>query len=98
MNNKMVRYVIGHILKIETGFMLIPLALSFFYHEDIIVKKAYFFTIILLLFSSILISKKIPDNQKIYAKEGLVIVSISWIALSLFGALPFVFSKKIPVS
>ncbi|WP_176892033.1 TrkH family potassium uptake protein [Fusobacterium varium] len=96
MNNKMVRYVIGHILKIETGFMLIPLALSFFYHEDIIVKKAYFFTIILLLFSSILISKKIPDNQKIYAKEGLVIVSISWIALSLFGALPFVFSKKIP--
>lgn len=96
MNNKMVRYVIGHILKIETGFMLIPLALSFFYHEDIIVKKAYFFTIILLLFSSILISKKVPENQKIYAKEGLVIVSASWIALSLFGALPFVFSKRIP--
>ena len=51
---------------------------------------------VLLLFSSLLISKKIPENQKIYAKEGLVIVSISWIALSLFGALPFVFSKRIP--
>ena len=96
MNNKMVRYVIGHILKIETAFMLIPLALSFFYHESITVKKAYVFTMLLLLFSSLLISKKIPENQKIYAKEGLVIVSISWIALSLFGALPFVFSKRIP--
>ncbi|MHD0318008.1 TrkH family potassium uptake protein [Fusobacterium sp. THCT1E2] len=96
MNNKMVRYVIGHILKIETAFMLIPLALSFFYHESITVKKAYVFTMILLLFSSLLISKKIPENQKIYAKEGLVIVSISWIALSLFGALPFVFSNRIP--
>ena len=96
MNNKIVRYVIGHILKIETAFMLIPLALSFFYHESITVKKAYVFTMVLLLFSSLLISKKIPENQKIYAKEGLVIVSISWIALSLFGALPFVFSKRIP--
>ena len=96
MNNKMVRYVIGHILKLETAFMLIPLALSFFYHESFIVKKSYIFTIILLLISSLLISKKVPENQKIYAKEGLVIVSISWIALSLFGALPFVFSNRIP--
>ena len=76
--------------------MLIPLALSFFYHESFIVKKSYIFTIILLLISSLLISKKVPENQKIYAKEGLVIVSISWIALSLFGALPFVFSNRIP--
>ena len=96
MNNKMVRYVIGHILKLETAFMLIPLALSFFYHESFIVKKSYIFTIILLLISSLLISKKVPENQKIYAKEGRVIVSISWIALSLFGALPFVFSNRIP--
>lgn len=96
MNNKMVRYVIGHILKLETAFMLIPLVLSFFYHESFIVKKSYIFTIILLLISSLLISKKVPENQKIYAKEGLVIVSISWIALSLFGALPFVFSNRIP--
>ena len=43
MNNKMVRYVIGHILKLETAFMLIPLALSFFYHESFIVKKSYFY-------------------------------------------------------
>lgn len=96
MNNKMVRYVIGHILKLETAFMLVPLALSFFYHESFIVKKSYIFTIVLLLISSLLISKKVPENQKIYAKEGLVIVSISWIALSLFGALPFVFSNRIP--
>ena len=96
MNNKMVRYVIGHIMKIETAFMLLPLILSFLYDESIIVKKAYVFTIILLIFFSFLISNKAPKNQKIYAKEGLVIVSGSWIVLSFFGALPFVFSKRIP--
>ncbi len=35
-------------------------------------------------------------NNAIYAKEGMVIVAGSWIVLSLFGALPFWFSREIP--
>jgi trk system potassium uptake protein TrkH len=35
-------------------------------------------------------------NDAIYAKEGMVIVAGSWIILSLFGALPFWFSREIP--
>ena len=31
-----------------------------------------------------------------FAKEGFAAVALSWIALSFFGALPFVFSKSIP--
>ena len=33
-----------------------------------------------------------------YAKEGLVCVGLSWIVLSLFGCLPFFFSREIPNS
>ena len=37
-----------------------------------------------------------PKMQKIYAAEGFVVVGLSWILLSLFGALPFVLSGDIP--
>ena len=37
-----------------------------------------------------------PQTRKIYAREGFVIVSLSWILMSLFGALPFVISGAIP--
>ena len=37
-----------------------------------------------------------PETRTVYAREGFVIVSVSWILLSFFGALPFVFSGEIP--
>ena len=37
-----------------------------------------------------------PKNTMLYAKDGFVIVSLSWIMLSLFGCLPFVISGTIP--
>lgn len=35
-------------------------------------------------------------NQRIYAKEGVLIVALCWILWSFFGGLPFVFSGQIP--
>ncbi|MBP5753595.1 MAG: TrkH family potassium uptake protein, partial [Treponema sp.] len=37
-----------------------------------------------------------PKKYDFYATEGFVSVSISWIAMSLFGALPFWISREIP--
>jgi trk system potassium uptake protein TrkH len=37
-----------------------------------------------------------PKNAVLYAREGFVIVSLSWIVLSLFGAIPFCLSGTIP--
>ena len=37
-----------------------------------------------------------PANKVFYAKEGCVTVALSWIVMSLMGALPFVFSGVIP--
>lgn len=96
MNNKMIRYVIGNILKLEAAFMVIPLLLSFYYKESLLVKASHSITIALLLISAFFLAKKVPENTKIFAKEGLLIVAFSWLSLSFYGALPFVISQEIP--
>ena len=37
-----------------------------------------------------------PETQVIYAKEGFAVVTITWLGMSLVGALPFVISGEIP--
>ncbi|MEI3429353.1 MAG: hypothetical protein V8Q82_09105 [Christensenellales bacterium] len=33
-----------------------------------------------------------PRERNLRAREGFLVVALSWVALSAFGALPFVFS------
>ena len=37
-----------------------------------------------------------PNSHIFYLKEGCIITSLSWIVLSIFGALPFIISREIP--
>ncbi len=37
-----------------------------------------------------------PKNRSIYSREGCVIVALSWVVISLFGALPMTLSGAIP--
>lgn len=94
MNFRMIKYFLGWILVFETMFLLIPLVTAVVYGEHC------FFAILLsmavcLAAGGLLIWKK-PKNTELYSREGFVIVSMSWIVLSLFGCLPFVFSGAIP--
>ena len=41
-------------------------------------------------------SLKSPKDTKIYARDGLAIVALVWVLMSVFGALPFVISGEIP--
>lgn len=94
MNIKMVLYVLGYIMKLEGALLVLPLMVAFYYREDTILS--FIITILLLFFIGFILAYKKPKNDLIYAKEGLVIVALSWIVLSLFGALPFTFSGEIP--
>lgn len=96
MNKKMISFVIGKILILEAGLMLLPLIISFLYKEDILHKMSYGIVILLLLAVGFLMSIKVPADKNIQGREGFVIVSLSWIFMSAFGALPFVISKEIP--
>lgn len=94
MNKKMIAYVLGHIMRVEAALMILPLIVSLYYKE----KSGYAFvaTILILLALGFAISFKKPKNTVIYAKEGFVIVALSWIILSAFGGLPFFISGEVP--
>ncbi len=95
MNRKMVLYLLGQMAVVEAGLMLLPLAVSLIYGEAC--WLAYLQSILVALavgLALILIFK--PKNKVIYAKEGFVIVALTWILMSLIGALPFTLSGEIP--
>ncbi len=95
MNRRMVLYTVGTVIKIEALLMILPTICALIYKEacvtDFLVSVAL---CVVAGFALTLISR--PGNKVIYAREGFVIVAISWLALSAFGALPFFLSGEIP--
>lgn len=96
MNTKIVRSILSKMLLVESTFFIIPLLLSFYYSERWEIKKSYLITIGLLLATSFILSIRTETKRKFYTKEGMIIVSLSWILMSFFGALPFYLSGEIP--
>ena len=93
MNTRMIRYLLSIILLIEAGLLLLPLLVAYIYGESI---NSFLITIIILLLISLPTVFFKPYNTRIYAKDGFVCVASAWLLMSLFGALPFVFSGAIP--
>ncbi len=95
MNYKIVRYILGSVLKIEALCMLLPLICAFIYKEQ---TEIYSFlaTIILCAVIGFTFASRAPENKSMYAKGGFVAVALSWCIISVFGALPFVLSGHIP--
>ena len=94
MNYKMVFYLLGQMLRVEGLLMLLPLACTWIYREDTL--TAFLIPIVLLVAIGTLLTFKMPKKNDIYAKEGFAVVGLSWILLSVFGALPFMISGAIP--
>ena len=94
MNLKMVVKTIGKLLQAEALFMLLPLLVSIYYKENLL--YVYGIVIALLLITGTIMTLTKAKAKTIYAREGFLIVSLSWILLSFFGALPFVISGEIP--
>ena len=94
MNYKMIRNILGWLLLFEAGFMLVPLITGICFGE----RETVFFALTIVLCASIggLCVWNKPKDSVLYAREGFVIVAFSWIALSLFGAIPFFISGAIP--
>ena len=89
MNYRMITYILGWILMFEAAFLLVPTVTALIYREAAI--TAFLLTIAICAAVSALLIFKKPKNTELRSRDGFVIVSLSWIVLSLFGALPFVF-------
>lgn len=94
MNYSIIRYIIFRILEFSALFMSLPCLVAAIYRE----KAGFAFAAVML--GSLLVAeigKQFkPKSNVFYAKEGFVTVSLSWIVLSLVGALPFWLSGEIP--
>ena len=87
MNYRMISYVIGCIWLFEAAFMLVPLITALAYGEQAVF--AFLWTALICAGAGLLLSFRKPKNQTLRARDGFVVVSLSWIAISLLGSLPF---------
>ena len=94
MNYRMIFNTIGKVLIILILFLLVPLVCALCYQENVL---PFVYTILIsLVLGALLFVFVKPKKRVIYAREGLIIVALSWILVSLIGTLPFIFSGDIP--
>ncbi len=96
MNYRTIRYILSRVLRIEAVSMLFPLICAFVYNESFNNIISWVSSIALCIIASLMLSFRAPESKRMFARDGFVTVALSWIIISLFGALPFVFSGEIP--
>ena len=94
MNYAIIKRTIGWILIFEGLFFLVPVLTAAVYRETEITDFLWTMLACVAVGGTLLIGK--PKSSALYAKEGFVIVALSWIFLSLFGAIPLYISGKYP--
>lgn len=95
MNYSIVKRVLGWLLVFEGIFLLVPTLTAVVYAEWVTLQSILATLLLCVALGGICMLGK-PKSNAIYAKEGMVIVALSWIVLSAFGALPFWLSGAIP--
>ncbi len=93
MNYRIISYILGWVLNIEAGCMLLPFLCGIIYSEP--AKWSFLFCSFVCFIIGLPLTIKKPKNKNMFAKEGFVIVALSWIIISIFGAIPFVLSGSI---
>ncbi|MBQ7583757.1 MAG: TrkH family potassium uptake protein [Lachnospiraceae bacterium] len=96
MNLRIVRYITGWVIIFEGAFLVCPLITGVIYKEYNICRIYILVIAVCLVFGMLLKGIRRKDIGELYIREGFACVSLSWIALSLFGALPFYISGEIP--
>jgi trk system potassium uptake protein TrkH len=89
----MVANIIGKIMLIGAALLILPLAVSFIYRDGC----HWAFIITMAVFAIFGIPSLFPPKRsELFARDGLMIVSVAWILFSLIGGLPFFISREIP--
>ncbi len=95
MNFKMMGRFIAQIVAIEAAFMVPALAISIGYAEAPAVQAFAITIAIMLALAGILYALCRGAKRLFGAREGLACVSLSWMVMSLLGALPFVLCGQV---
>ena len=90
MNQNLILRIVGVILCIEALCMIPPLLLSVF--DGGVDQRAFLYALLICGGVGVLLSLIRADNARLQTRDGFVCVALCWIALSVFGALPYFFS------
>ncbi|MBP5446299.1 MAG: TrkH family potassium uptake protein [Acholeplasmatales bacterium] len=96
MNYGLIRNILGKIILLVGILMSLPLFVSLYYKEPIRNTISFLIPMASLLLIGFLMSFFKAKNTSIMARDGFVIVGLSWLLMSLFGCIPFIISKEIP--
>ena len=94
MNRAAIRFILGWILNVEAAMMLLPIVVAVLYGES----EGWTFVAAAACCLAIGIPCVVGGlrGNAFHSREGLVIVALSWLVLSIMGAVPFVLSGAIP--
>ena len=95
-NLPLVLRIEGFLLLVEGFFMLTVLPVTYFHHGLYAFSMPFSALITLLTGFILLIATRNHKKEKTTSRDGVFIVCISWLVLSLFGAMPFLLSKSVP--
>lgn len=96
MNIGMIRRLMGRTYAIFALLLLLPLITALIYQEENQAIFSWLATIGLCLLLYLILARTPIRNDKLYAREGLVICALLWISLSLIGGLPLFWSGAYP--
>ena len=96
MNKRLILRLLGLLLLVEALAMLPSLGVALIYgnQRDIFALLQPMVLLTLVALPPTLFSR--PKKQDLRAREGFVVVALAWVLMSIFGALPFLFSGLLP--
>ena len=89
MNFRLIANTTSYVLWVEAGFLLLPLAASVLYGEAWL---PFFGTVLLCVLLGTALHLVPVKKAQMHSRDGFMAVALGWIALSLTGALPYVFT------
>lgn len=95
MNYKLVIQILGKILILEAVLMIPALVVALLYGEGDALSFAATMGLLTVVGAIMALCK--PERRKMFARDGMMIVSLSWLLLAFFGAMPAYFNGSIPV-
>ena len=95
-NHPLVLRIEGFLLLIEGLMMLTVLPVTYLHHGLYAFSMPFSALVTLLTGFILVIATRKHKEDKTSSRDGVYIVCISWLVLSLFGAMPYLLSKSVP--
>ena len=94
MNYRIVVNILGKVFVLEAALMIPSVIVSIIYGEGDL--SSFLITMVILAAMGGLFMLVKPRKKKLLARDGMMVVSLAWVSLALFGGLPFYFNGAIP--